>query len=442
MKKLLSILLALSLVATFAACSAAPAEPAATEEASQATEEPAAEEEAAESGEAVQIIWGSGPLENDSKAMIIEAFNSSQDAIELVGVELSADATEQHNTYVTSFSGNSNDYDIFTSNVPWPGEFSQAGYAMALDRYIERDGIDMSQYVPGYVDSYTFQGQLWGIPTFGNVPLLYYRTDIVETAPTTWEELLSMAQEYQGTNDTTYGYLIQAAQYEGLTCNTVDMIAAYGGEVLDGDGVPVIDSEGTIAALDIMQQFVTSGILPDDVTTHKEANSTELFLAGDAVFMRNWPSAWRDMTDPEKSSVVDMVAYTPLPSGSERSAGTLGGWGTMIYANTLHPDEAWEAVKFIAGTEGQKIFAVEGASLPTLLPLYEDADVLEANPMFADNMAQAMSDAVKRPVTPIYTEISEIIQIETTNVLLGSTTPADAAANMQTQMQEAIDSNT
>lgn len=389
----------------------------------------------------MKIVWGSGQSTTGGKQAIIDAFNQSQDKIELVNVELSSDATEQHDTYVTSFAAGSNDYDIISSNVPWPGEFSQAGYALAVDRYLERDGINMDDYLPGYVDAYTFQGQMWGMPVFGNVALLYYRKDLIETPPTTWDELIEMAKENVGKEGTEYGYLIQAAQYEGLTCNTVDMIAAYGGDIIDGDGNVVVDCQGTVDALTEMRKFVTEGLLPDDVTTHQEANSADLFMAGKAVFMRNWPAQWMSIQDPEKSKVVDKVGYCALPAGSERSAAILGGWGIMIYSGTEHPDEAWEAVKFISGKEGQKLYATEDLQMPTMISLYEDEEVVAASPVF-DGLLDAAMTAVKRPVTPIYNQISEIMQIEVTGVLVGDTTPEDAAKNMQDKMEQAVKDNT
>lgn len=443
-KRIVALLATVALTMNLAACGGskpASSEPSGAPAASSAASS-SASATPADSTEKVKLVWGGGASTNTSTARseIVKGFNASQDKIVVELAELPTDATAQHDTYVTSFAAGANDYDLFQSNVPWPAEFSQAGYALAVDRFAERDGISFDDYFQGYVDAYTFQGQMWGIPTFGNVAILYYRNDIVETPPKTWEELTTMAKDGMGKNGTKYGYLIQAAQYEGLTCNVTDMIAAYGGEVTDGDGKVVVDNPGTVAALNVMRTFVDEGILPSDVTTHKEANSADLFLAGEAVFMRNWPAQWLSVNDPEKSKVVDKVSFCALPAGSERSAAVLGGWGNMIYSGTKHPEEAWEFLKYVAGPQGQKMFAIYDKQMPTLNALYQDPEVIAASPVF-EGIAEAAATAVKRPVSPIYNQISEIMQIEVSAVLTGAQTPEQAAKNMQTNMDKAVAGN-
>lgn len=441
-KKASCFLLATAMLLSVAGCQSGGSTPAPSQ-AAPSSSAPASSEAASEAApaEKVKIIWGGGSATTGGREAIVEEFNKSQDKIEVVLVDLPADASVQHDTYVTSFAAGSNDYDVIASNVPWPAEFSQAGYALAIDRFAERDGVDFDDYLPGYIDAYTFQGQMWGMPTYGNVAILYYRKDIVSTPPKTWDELIDMAKANTGKEGTKYGYLLQAAQYEGLTCNATDMIMAYGGAITDGDGKIVVNSQGTIDALTEMQRFVKEGILPQDVTTHKEANSADIFLAGEAVFMRNWPGQWVNINDPSKSKVVDKVGFCPLPAGSERSAAILGGWGTMIYSGTKHPEEAWEFTKFVAGKEGQKIFAQKDKQMPTMISLYDDSDVKAASPVF-DGLLDAAMTAVTRPVSPIYNQISEIVQIEVSGVFVGTTTPEDAAKNMQTKMEQAVASNT
>ncbi|MCK9911459.1 extracellular solute-binding protein, partial [Microbacteriaceae bacterium K1510] len=84
------------------------------------------------------------------------------------------------------------------------------------------------------------------------------------------------------------------------------------------------------------------------------------------------------------SKIVDKVAIAPLPAGDAGSAATLRGWMGGINKHTKHPKEAWEFLKFMTGPEGQKISAVDGGLAPTYLPVYEDADVKKASPLFAN----------------------------------------------------------
>jgi multiple sugar transport system substrate-binding protein len=66
----------------------------------------------------------------------------------------------------------------------------------------------------------------------------------------------------------------------------------------------------------------------------------------------------------------------PLPAGpdGERS-NTLGGAGYVISSTTEHLEEAWSFLQFLAGPEGQSIFASTGVAVPAS---YADPTVAEA----------------------------------------------------------------
>lgn len=364
---------------------------------------------------------------------IIDAFEETYPQYKVNWVEAPANQDTSHDMLVTSLAAGESVYDVFSCNVIWPAEFSQAGYALAIDRFIEEDEFDLANFSQGYVDAYTFQGQMWGLPWYGNVGQLYYRTDIIDTPPTTWDELIEMAKANVGKNGTTTGYVMQAAQYEGLVCNALEFIGSYGGTVVDGDGNITINNEGVRKALTQMKAIVDSGIVPANFNAFQENECTNMFTSGEAVFMRNWPGTYAQATNPKDSKVAENVGVTVLPAGDTTNAATLGGWGWMINRHSENPRAAWDFIKFVAGPEGQKINALIASQAPTYMPLYEDAEVLAANPHFA-NMTESLKAAYARPVSPIYSALSEIMQINISAVLLDRMSVEDAVVAMETQM--------
>lgn len=364
---------------------------------------------------------------------IIDAFEAAYPQYKVNWIEAPASQDTSHDMLVTSLAAGESVYDVFSCNVIWPAEFSQAGYCLAIDRFLEEDDFDLDDFSQGYVDAYTFQGKMWGLPWYGNVGMLYYRTDIIDTPPTTWDELIEMAQAHAGEGGTKTGFVLQAAQYEGLVCNALEFIGSYGGTVVDGDGNITINNDGVRKALTKMKEIVDSGIVPENFNSFMENECTNMFLAGEAIFMRNWPGTYASAVDPEMSQVSENVGVAVLPAGDAGSAATLGGWGWMINRNTEHPEAAWEFIKFVAGPEGQKINAIVASQPPTYMPLYDDPEVLAANPHFA-NMRDSLEAAFTRPVSPIYTALSEIMQINISNVLLGQATVDEAVVAMEEQM--------
>lgn len=364
---------------------------------------------------------------------MIDAFEEAYPQYKVNWVEAPASQDTSHDMLVTSLAAGESVYDVFSCNVIWPAEFSQAGYALAVDRFIEEDEFELENFSQGYVSAYTFQGQMWGLPWYGNVGQLYYRTDIIDTPPATWDELIEMSKANVGKNGTTTGFVLQAAQYEGLVCNALEFIGSYGGTVVDGEGNITINNEGVRKALTEMKKIVDSGIVPANFNAFQENECTNMFTSGEAIFMRNWPGTYATATNPEASKVAENVGVTVLPAGDAGNAATLGGWGWMINRNSKNPRAAWDFIKFVAGPEGQKINAIVASQPPTYMPLYEDEEVLAANPHFA-NMSESLEAAYARPVSPIYSALSEIMQINISAVLLGQMSVDDAVVAMEQQM--------
>jgi len=94
----------------------------------------------------------------------------------------------------------------------------------------------------------------------------------------------------------------------------------------------------------------------------------------------------------------------------------------------------------MSGPEGQKITAVEGGSAPTLVDLYDDEEVQDAGVTFSEPaFVEVLENAVPRPVSPIYPKISDIMQIELSKALTGDVTAEEAATNMQTKIEDAME---
>jgi len=431
LKKFLSSLGILLLVVVLAACGNSDDEDTSTENNDGGNGD--------DSEEQVTLTYARGVDTTGATEKVVEAFEKEHPNIKVEFQEMPSDSGEQHDQYVTAFSAKSPEIDVFDADVIWPAEFAQANYALELDRFIEADGIDMDAYFPGTVAAGNFQGKQWAMPKFTDAGVLFYRSDIVDTPPETWDELIEQAEELQGEGETEFGYLMQASQYEGLVTNAIEFIGSYGGAVLDENENVVVDSPETIKAIEKMQEVVQSDFVPSNILNFTEIETESAFIEGNAVFARNWPYLQASSNDEEKSKVAGDVAFTTVPAGDDGSASALGGWMTMINRYSEHPEEAWEFVKFMTGPEGQKITATEGGSAPTLEALYEDEEVKDASIMFGDEkFVETLQNAIPRPVSPIYPEISDIMQIELSKALTGDQTAEEAAKNMQEKMEAAM----
>ena len=391
------------------------------------------------SGKKVEIVYASGVDVTGATDKLIAAFEEKNPNITVKRQEMPADTGASHDQYVTTFSSKSAEIDVFDADVIWPAEFAQAQYALELDRFIEADGINMDDYFPGTVQSGNFNGRQFAMPKYTDAGLLFYRKDIVETPPKTWDELFDMASELKGKEGTEFGYLMQANQYEGLVCNAVEFIAAYGGQVVDENNEVVVNTPETVAGITKMVEFVNSDFVPSNILSFQETETNNAWVGGQSVFARNWPYMQSTSEDKEASKVAGNVGFAVLPSGDGTNAATLGGWMSMINRYSENQEAAWEFVKFMSGPEGQKISAVDGGRAPTIEALYDDEEVKEAAVLFSnEEFVATLQNAVPRPVSPIYPLISNIMQVELSKALAKDITPEEAAKNMQDKIVAAM----
>lgn len=395
--------------------------------------------EGSDNVEEVEITYARGADSTGSTDKIIEAFEEEFPHIKINFLEMPNSSNDQHSQYVTTFGAQSTEIDVFDGDVVWPAEFAQANYVLELDRFIERDGIDMDEYFSGTVDSGNFDGRQWAMPKYTDAGLLYYRTDIIDEVPETWEELDDAASNATE-GDINYGYVLQASQYEGLVVNAMEFIASYGGQVVDENNEVVVNSPETIKGLEKMVEVITSDYVPSNILNFEETETETAFVEGHTAMARNWPYMSSTANDEEVSQIAGNVGYAQLPAGDAGSAATLGGFMTMINRHTEHAEEAWEFVKFMTGEEGQTISAVEGGRAPTLEYLYEEEEIQQSAPIFQEEVfVETLQNAVPRPVTPIYAEVSDILQVELSRALTQDITVEEAVENIESKMIEALE---
>jgi trehalose/maltose transport system substrate-binding protein len=170
------------------------------------------------------------------------------------------------------------------------------------------------------------------------------------------------------------------------------------------------------------------------VSTYGEEEARNVWQAGNAAFMRNWPYAYALGADP-KSAVSGKFDVTVLPKGGDKgkNAACLGGWQLMISAYSKVPDASADLVRYLSSAELQKKRAIAFSVLPTQPALYSDPDVLAKNPFFKI-MPDVFNNAVARPSTVTgadYNQLSTAFFQNVNNVLNGTELGKDAVVRVE-----------
>jgi multiple sugar transport system substrate-binding protein len=356
----------------------------------------------------------------------IAAFNQQQGKVKAKLYELPESADEQRNQLIQRAQAHSGDCDVMGIDVIWTAEFASQGWSRDLSQVVAQR---RSEFIPSTIETAHYNGKYWALPHNSNAALLYYRTDRVHNAPTTWEDVYKDAKAKGG-------IVYQGAPYEGLTCDFLELLYGAGGNVLSPDGKSAaIDSPQTRQVLDFMAKGIKDGAAPKAVTTYMEEPSRQEFESGRPTFMRNWPYAYA--LGNKAKAVKGKFAITTLPGiDGKPGAGVLGGTNLAISSDSKNAGGALAVLNFFTGPVGQKLIG-EGATPPATTAAYKDPAVRKALGL-PDAIEKAVAQAKPRPVSPVYPQISQAIYKNVNAALSGRMSSDQAVKNMSSQIDKAL----
>lgn len=315
-------------------------------------------------------------------------------------------ATDRLTYYTQTLNAQASDFDIFQVDVIWPGilavhaedltdistELAEVGNTF-FERILSNNRINDVQV---------------SLPLFTDAGMLYTRTDLLEkygaSAPTTWAELEEAAAAIQegevaDGNANFVGFTFQGAAYEGLTCNALEWVYSNGGGTfIEEDGTVTANSDQAKAAIEQAMGWVGT-IAPSAVTSYMEEDGRTVWQGGNNAFHRNWPYVYA-ISQADDSDLKDKFSVGLLPKGEGEgadNAATLGGWNMMVSKYSQNIDAAKVFAKFMCSFEVQKSRSIERSLNPTIAEVYEDPDVLAANPYQADFYPVFDGGSVARP---------------------------------------------
>ncbi len=364
----------------------------------------------------LMILSGRDDSIDGQRQVLIDQWNAVHPRNKATIVELPGIADAQRSEMVARAQSGAADVDIFNLDVTWIAEFAKAGYIRPLDE----SGLDTSGFLPNPLKTGEYDGKLWALPFNTDAGLLYYRTDLVSQPPGSWSQLRRsveeiLAQPGGAQHSVTAGYVGQLAAYEGLTVNALEAIqSAAGGSEVIRDGKVVVDLADIQEGVDRLRPGSENPhvVLPESLE-YDEQESTQAFREGKALFMRNWPVAYRSLShaiDGDGSGAGGAAGQrapfgvTPLPGPS-----VLGGQDLAIAKKSGNPKAAQALIEFLTDARSEQILFERGGLAATREIVYKDATIRQRYP-YADVLLQAIQRAHPRPVTPCYTTFSKVFR--------------------------------
>ncbi len=344
--------------------------------------------------------------------------------------ELPGQADAQHSEMLSRAQSGRQPVDIYNLDVISVAEFAKGDHLRPLER------TDTGGFLAGPLSTCRYADRLWALPFNSDAGLLFYRTDLVPSPPTTWTAMSDDIARAFGAAPATRdpllaaGYAGQLADYEGLTVNALEAIWAAGGDVVDGDGHVVIDSPPARAGLRWLAtglQRSNPQVILEQSASFDETQSTHAFYDHKVVFLRMWPVAYRTLQAPPTNQPA---GSGPPPFGVSRLPGpsTLGGQDLALASGTRRPRAAQALIEFLTSERSQQILFERGGFAATREIVYHDAAVIDKY-RYAPVLLDAVRAARPRPVTPHYARFTEVFrQIVRSALSNGGQLPPNATA--------------
>ena len=96
-------------------------------------------------------------------------------------------------------STKTNSFDAYVFDPQWMGDFTGPGYLLDLtDRVNSDPQLNWQDIGPFFRDfNATYNGKVYTVPLDGDFHMVYYRTDLIQDPPKTWDEFIETSKKIQ-----------------------------------------------------------------------------------------------------------------------------------------------------------------------------------------------------------------------------------------------------
>lgn len=208
-------------------------------------------------------------------------------------------------------------------------------------------------------------------------------------------------------------------------------------DIIGGDGS--WDQPALVDGLKAYKSLFDDGIIGTDVLSLQGSRPSELFSAGEAAFLID--GSWQDSllsADARAASKIDLadVGAAPLPvvDGGKPAVRALAEGGLGIPSSSKNVKAATTFIEFMLSPEGANVWAKDLVLIPSLEGYTLPDGVLKTDA--AKEGYAAVSEAIAAPTSQRDSNQDFLNNVEGNailDVLRGTTTAEDAAAQMQTE---------
>ena len=416
MKKALSLILALAMALSLAACGGSKTETPADNGGS------TADNTSAEPTQMTLILRG-GTYAEALKASLPDF--EAEHNVKIDVQELSFD--DLHTGIALDAVNSTGAYDLCMVDGSWMAEFTENNVLANLSEmgYSFDDDI-----IPATTTICKVDDNIYLAPFFGNVTVMLYNKQLIADAGytpediTTFEDLKVIAQKTNDAGKT--GFLIRGGSADNIVSDFIPHLLVHGGWVIDENNQPTVETPEFKAAMqEYLDLYALGGTMDkDDIVAAIDG--------GTAALGQAWPGWYVPTADTNAN-------YTVIPtklndSDTPKNTSMYGVWCIGIPNNAPHKDLALELLEYVMSPEVQ-LASIEVGGVPCRTSCLLNEDVLATYPQY-ETVCAALQTGVYRPVIAEWTQFTNILGTEMDNIIQGTKTIDQGLADAQTQLVE------
>ena len=364
---------------------------------------------------------------------------------EETGIAVNVEVVGQNvfeNQVMLAFTGRTGDLDVV--HVP----------AIQLQRWVAADWLapiteqvsamdDADGFFTSALSTYEVEGEQYGLPMFVETGLMAYRTDLIDTPPTTWEETKALAAEVH--SDDVAGIVMRTSPGQGFNMFVLPMITrAYGGKFFadfPSDMTPVIDSPENLEGLNLYTEMLTSSG-PAGISNINYPEAVAAMQAGDVAMFIDGTSNIVPTLDPEASREAAQIGLAPVPEGPVGRSPAIAVHGLGIPSSSSKQKAAARFIEWATSEEVQTQIAINEAFPDFTRPAVGEneevaAKYAEINPDLIEMRTASLEQTIPhyRPLIVDWPEMGAAIGDNVNSALNGLKSNADALADAQAEVE-------
>ena len=412
-------------------------------------------------GKSIDVIMVNNPQMTDLERLTEEYFTKE------TGITVNYTVQPENEVrakIAQDFTSQAGSYDVATiSNYEVP-IFDGQGWLTSMTPYIEEDtDFDVDDIFPAMIDSLTGEdGEVYGMPFYGESSFLMYRKDVAEKANVqiseqpTWDEVADAAAKLDGAEPGMSGICLRGLPGWGeVFAPLTTVVNTFGGTWFTEDWEAGVDSpeftEAVNFYVDLVREHGQTGAAQSGF-----AECLNAVTQSKAAMWYDATSAAGSLEAPD-SPVKGKIAYAQAPVKETDASGWLYTWAWGIQAASENPDEAWEFISWASSKEYEELVGEElgWAKAPAgkRQSLYENEAYLKEAP-FAEATLTALENAdptdpgtqprpaigIQFMAIPEFADLATGVSEGVSAAIAGRGSVEDALAEGQEEAQDVADS--